>query len=312
MQTSCPHCQTLFNVDEDLIRALDARARCGQCRTVFNARDQLFAEVSNAGDSPETQQYSQSTPPLQVDARPSRFDFDRVEDIGIAVDEAPGFEDDAAIDEQNTQGFSGAPDAGRESGSEAQVQRDIFGDTGGDWEEPGEDSATDEDAFELLERPKPVVGRRTAGWLIGSLVLLAVGAGQWIFANREMLSATPQIRPLLQQVCGYLDCDLEQLRDVEQIELLRRSVYSHPNIDKALIISLAMVNNANYAQPFPVLAIRMADVRGQFIAQRNFEPENYLDAPGASGLMSPGAPVTVTLEIHDPGSDALTFELDFL
>jgi len=311
MQTSCPHCQTLFNVDEDLIRALDARARCGLCRTVFNARDQLFAEVSTAGDSLETEQYSQSTPSLQVDARPSRFDFDRVDDIGVPADETPDFEDDA-IDGQDAPVFSDAPDSGGESESQARVQRDIFGETGTDWDETGADSDADEDAFELFKQPKSVVGRRTVWWLIGSLSLLAVGAGQWVYANRATLSAAPQIRPLLQQVCGFLDCELEQLRDVEQIELLRRSVYSHPNIDDALIISLAIVNNANYAQPFPVLVIRMADVRGQLIAQRNFEPENYLDAPGASGLMSPGAPVTVTLEIHDPGNDALTFELDFL
>ena len=148
-------------------------------------------------------------------------------------------------------------------------------------------------------------------WVVGSCVLVLAVCIQWVYANRLELIESPQVRPLLQQLCVPLGCELEPLRDLEQIELLRRSVYSHPNIENALIISLAMVNNASYAQAFPVLLIRMADVRGQIVAQRDFLPQDYLDGTGAASDMAPGAPVTVTLAIHDPGNDALTFEREF-
>ena len=293
MQTSCPHCETLFKVENELVQALDARVRCGLCLTVFNARDQLLAKSVTGDESPDTQPYIQSTPSLQVEARPTQFDDD-------------------SIDEHYLKGFSDGSGDQPETVPAVEIQRDIFEDTGANWDGPSEDPESEEDAFELFKQPKPVVAQNSGWWLLGSLLLLAAVAGQWVYANRAKITTLTQIRPALLLACGYLDCELDPLRAVDQIDILRRSVYSHPNIDDALIISLAMVNNASYAQPFPVLAIRMADVRGQFVAQRNFEPENYLDVPSASGMMSPGAPVTVTLEIHDPGDDALTFELDFL
>jgi predicted Zn finger-like uncharacterized protein len=293
MQTSCPYCETLFNVDDELVQALDARVRCGQCRTIFNARDRLLAKSVIGDESPETESYIQETPSLQVEARPPRFDGQSVNEQYLKV--SPDGSDDEP-----------------ENPPVAEVQRNIFEDVGTNWDEPSEDPESEEDAFELFKQPKPVSAGKTVWWLLGSLLLLAAGAGQWVYAYRATIVASPQIRPALLLACGYLDCELDPLRAVGQINILRRSVYSHPNIDNALIISLAMINNADYAQPFPILAIRMANVRGQFVAQRHFEPENYLDAPTASGMMSPGAPVTVTLEIQDPGKDALTFELDFL
>ncbi len=184
-----------------------------------------------------------------------------------------------------------------EAGSEAQAEPDLHG--------------------MLLDRELAAAHNAPSnrgGWLwaLGALLLLFAIISQLLFWQRDALAANPSTRGLVATMCGVLGCELEPLRDVERIELLQRSVYSHPNATGALIISVSMVNNAGFAQPYPTLAIRMADVRGRTVAARDFAADDYLK-PGEGGESMPvGAPVTITLEVLDPGRDALTFELDFL
>lgn len=373
MNTQCPYCETIFSVEEDLVQALDARARCGMCRSVFNARDQLlndppandelpgisddtvldFDEVLGESDVDEmpspgltlkTSRISVPAPEFEfeldntpVEARlapqptpeidededdevstfsPSiEFDPEDVEEISLSSDNLQQFEDDQSFevdepDDDFSLDASESADFGEEDEEDTQ---ELLVDA--DDEEGDGDTYKHNEAFELLgasAEPAKTGKRRTGLWLLGSLALVLGVGGQWVYANRDRLVNMPELRPVVDQLCAQIDCQIEPLRDLNKIELLRRSVYSHPNIDEALIISLALVNNADFVQPYPVLRIRMADVRGQIVAQRDFEPGDYLDAAAATANMSPGTPLTVTLEIHDPGNDALTFELEFL
>ena len=40
MQTTCPHCQTVFNVADEHLKVADGFVRCGICKEVFNALEQ--------------------------------------------------------------------------------------------------------------------------------------------------------------------------------------------------------------------------------------------------------------------------------
>ena len=371
--TQCPYCETIFSVEEDLVQALDARARCGMCRSVFNARDQLLKEATAGNDEsgfnddtvldfddvlddqapapPSAPSFTLKTarvpasddvPDFEFNMVPGErssrveadyeFDDDSDDDYKFDIDEDDD-DDDDDIELDDTSRFSPPEDFDPDDVEEISLSsKDIphydddpdFEDDDLDTgelpvdEQPqaeSDDGYKHNEAFELLgtSTAPPVLKKRRVGlWLLVCLVLLLAIGGQWVYANRDQLLNKPELRPVVNKFCGFLDCRLEPLRDVEQIELLRRSVYSHPNIDEALIISLALVNNADFAQPFPILRIRMADVRGQIVAQRDFEPGSYLDAAASTEKMAPGTPLTVTLEIHDPGNDALTFELEFL
>ena len=309
MQTCCPYCDTAFRVPPELIQSLDARVRCGLCNTVFNARDELEVDESADAAHPPRLPQEENTEPR------SRFDFDRVEDVGVEMDDTLRIDEDSAAMqahavESDIDGY-GAIVLSSEDES-ALPQADIFAGFSPDSEahDMGSDADPDDEPVPLFA-PTP---RKTSGrqrwWVIGSVLLVVLVAGQWGYASRDQLLESPGVRQVVASVCLVAGCELEPLRSLEQIELLRRSVYTHPNIEDALIISLAMVNNANFEQAFPALLIRMADVRGQVVAQRDFTPEEYLES-GNIGMMPPGSPVTVTLEIHDPGNDALTFELEF-
>ena len=73
-----------------------------------------------------------------------------------------------------------------------------------------------------------------------------------------------------------------------------------------------MVNNANFAQPYPLIELTATSLRGQLIAGRRFKPDEYLQGEAANAeLMPPRTPVHVSLEIQDPGEEALNFEVKF-
>lgn len=298
MQTRCPECGTLFVARQQLIGALDARARCGICRAVFNARDCLLQEPAQDEEIPSPDRVSQPVPP-EIDFA---FETTNVSDQDDTVHFGGGAqlwgdsvcEDHSWNDELEPIASENRVDVDAENVQENEIT----------WQD-------DDDTLALLRQTKPPAFGRNGWWFLGCVFLSLAIAGQWVYNKRTLLMSEPQARPVLQKVCDYMGCQLEPLRNLDKIELLRHSVYSHPNIDKALIISLSMVNNASYAQPFPVLVIHMANVRGEIIARREITPGNYLDASIADDLMSLGAPVTVSLEVHDPGNDALTFELAF-
>ncbi len=150
-----------------------------------------------------------------------------------------------------------------------------------------------------------------AGWSMVNTVLLLALCAQLLFVQREAFAQNPSMRPLITQMCDVVGCSLAPRRAVEQIELVRRNVYAHPNVDNALIIDARFVNNARFSQPYPTLTVSLGDLRGDPMIRRNFEPREYRPQLAPNARMAPGSPVRVTLEVRDPGREARTFELDF-
>lgn len=150
-----------------------------------------------------------------------------------------------------------------------------------------------------------------AGWsALNTLLLLALCA-QLLFVQRDAFAQNPAMRPLIIDMCAYVGCRVDPQRAVEQIELVRRNVYAHPNVEDALIIDARFVNNAPFSQPYPILTVSLGDLGGDPIIRRNFQPREYRPELDPNARMAPGSPVRVTLEVRDPGREARTFELDF-
>jgi len=153
--------------------------------------------------------------------------------------------------------------------------------------------------------------RGVLAWGAVNVVLLVALFGQLLFAQREAFAQDPGLRPVLVQLCNLAGCTLPPRRAVERIELVRRNVYAHPNVDGALIIDATFVNNASFAQPYPVLTVSLGNMRGKPLIRRNFTPREYLPELDPNGRLAPGSRARVTLEVRDPGREARTFELDF-
>lgn len=174
--------------------------------------------------------------------------------------------------------------------------------------------------FELADEPvqldwrpkRPSRGRRWL-WVLLNLLALAVLAGQYAFRNFDDLARQDQFRPWFAQACPLLGCQLPSKVDIGQIRSSNLMVRAHPEFAGALIVDAIIYNRAPFAQPFPLLEMRFADLQGKPIASRRFKPAEYLAGELAGKTEMPSqTPIRIALEILDPGRHAENYSLNFL
>ncbi|HEB80382.1 MAG TPA: DUF3426 domain-containing protein [Chromatiales bacterium] len=166
-----------------------------------------------------------------------------------------------------------------------------------------------EDLVAPRPRPRPLA---TAAWSVGILLLLAALAGQFVYFQSANLAHYPALHPWLERFCGLTGCRVPLPRDLADLDLLDRRVYSDPSAPRALVISLILQNNAAFRQAYPYLQVRFFNLAGHVIALRRFAPREYLpQGPDpAAGVQAHGS-VPVTLQIVDPGKDAVSYDFEF-
>jgi len=174
-----------------------------------------------------------------------------------------------------------------------------------------------QDDLENLHAPririKKYSTRSTMLIFTGSLLLILMLVVQFLYFDRQRLMRYPEMQPVISGLCGALGCEVPVVRDTKQIDLLSRQLYTHPNAESALMINGSMVNNAPYAQPYPIVELSLSDEQGKIVAARRFKPMEYLAIDeDPLDMMTPGSPVSITLEIADPGEHALAYEFTFL
>jgi predicted Zn finger-like uncharacterized protein len=156
-------------------------------------------------------------------------------------------------------------------------------------------------------------GGATAGWSIGSLLMIVALGAQWIWWDRHALAAHPEGFRLVQWLCRYAPCHALPPKVPENIEVLGRSLAPHPTSPNALRFALRIVNRGAQVQPFPIIELSLSDRKERLAGVRRFTPETYLDQDTlGSGLMQPAVPIEIKLDLVDPGSHVTDFRIDFL
>lgn len=146
------------------------------------------------------------------------------------------------------------------------------------------------------------------------LTLLAAGllAFQYIAYHFDEMARQDQYRPWFQQLCPMIGCTVPTRVDISRIKSSNLVVRSHPDFKGALIVDAIIYNRAPFAQPFPLLELRFADLNGQLIASRRFKPSEYLSGELAGrGEMPSQTPIHIALDILDPGPKAVNYSLSF-
>ena len=148
-------------------------------------------------------------------------------------------------------------------------------------------------------------------WLVGILLLIIITLIQLIYYQRYPLVSSSQYQQQILNLCRILPCDESRFSSLSQIQLTERHVFSHPTQEQALMITGSFMNKATFPQTLPRLKISLSDLQGKLIANRLFEANEYLTDRSIDSL-APGKPVQFRLEIVDPGTDALTYEFEFV
>ena len=149
-------------------------------------------------------------------------------------------------------------------------------------------------------------------WFIGILLLSALGIAQAIYYQRYQLIEDSRYQQQVINLCQLLPCAEREFASVDQIRLLERNVFTHPVASNALMVTGSFVNQAPFAQKIPELLISLFDLQGKLIANRSFTASEYLPEDRNRSVVQSQIPIQFRLEIVDPGTDALTYEFEFL
>jgi len=278
LQTQCPHCHSVFRLNAEALAQADGQVRCGHCLAVF------YAEVSEA----------------ELEAEDNLFGD---------IDDSNGI--DSIRYENADDPFSDTHDTLQDA-----IQADNFDENPAD--SPHDDYVVaDVIPAELRAQSAHNRGRGFFGKLFISLAVLlclAAGALQYTWYNRAELVKINELRPWLEKACDLVaQCNLPQARDPSQFLLSSKNIFTHPNEKNALMVSATIINQADFAQAYPLIELRFANVRGQTIAARRFSPEEYLgiDAEHISQIPA-HTPINFNLEIVDPGEEMISYEFEFL
>ncbi len=175
--------------------------------------------------------------------------------------------------------------------------------------------------LEALDRPQPdaadFVAPRRFPWrglllTVLALLLLAVLVLQLLWPRRAALRDDPDFAPWVERLCTHVECELPPRRDVSRIGLLQRSVLKDASAGDQLNVELLIVNQADFAQPFPDIELRFSDIDGKVVAQRRFKPGEYLRASEAPAQMPVNVPVRISFAVVEPAVPATGFEFAFL
>ncbi|MDP3816836.1 DUF3426 domain-containing protein [Pseudomonas sp.] len=182
-----------------------------------------------------------------------------------------------------------------------------------------EPALRDEHLFELDEEPLQLDWRqphkpwgRWLAWGLLNLLGAAALSGQYVLYHFDELARQDQYRPWFEQICPALGCNLPSKVDIKQIKSSNLVVRSHPEFSGALVVDAILYNRAPFSQPFPLLEMRFADITGQLLASRRFKPSEYLAGELAGNAeMPPQTPIHISLDILDPGTQAVNYSLSF-
>ena len=162
-------------------------------------------------------------------------------------------------------------------------------------------------------QPRPPRGRwLTVMWSGLVLLSLFLGLAQLAWFNLDRLLGVPELKPSIERLCLQLPCQLKPEVDLEQIEMLSRDVRAHPSHENALLITATFINHAKFTQPYPQVHLELYNRLGDVVAQRTFTAKEYLaEEKTAKELMERDVPVTIIMEVVDPGEEAISYRFEF-
>ena len=165
--------------------------------------------------------------------------------------------------------------------------------------------------FPAAEEPAP--RRRRRWWLPVALVLVIAIVAQVLWLQFATWSVDLQMRPVYELACRYLGCTLPVMRDLTAIHARNLAVRSNPDVPGSLLVDALIVNEAPFAQPFPSIELRFSSMSGSLVASRRFAASEYLSGELAGAKsMQPRTPIHISIDVDDPGNDAVNYVFVFL
>jgi predicted Zn finger-like uncharacterized protein len=183
---------------------------------------------------------------------------------------------------------------------------------GGNSGHPEEISAGDDTAGDPSSKKPPGSAWLRVLWIAAALVLTLVAGFKLATFYQLPVLQHPLLQPLLVTLGLEQAVDVSPVPGPGNVELLARSMKPHPYRTGVLQLTASIASRSADVQSYPDVEVTLMDIRGRHLSRKLFKPADYLTSTAQlrSG-MAPGAHLTFTLEIADPGNAATGFELQF-
>jgi len=146
------------------------------------------------------------------------------------------------------------------------------------------------------------------------LILVAVFVLQVVANNLDALQKSPRYADVLPLFCRVLACPEPTVEPTNTTSLYSQQllVRSHPRVANALELNFIFRNDSEQPQAFPQLELSFSDPNNTLLANRLFEPAQYLPPELAvMDAMPARSSVQIQLELVDPGSNAVNYRIEF-
>jgi len=206
-------------------------------------------------------------------------------------------------------------------GSEAEPEENLFAEPDG--VSPLERTLLRRPTAAALEQPEPppdvlapdqyVAPETKSRWpLAAACIAMTLLLGfQIIHHYRQTLVRHPTFGPALKSFYSVFGKNLEPRWELQAYSIKQWGIVSDPQEPGVLRVRASIVNNATFAQPYPLLKLTLEDRFGTHLGARAFRPVEYLPSAGsATRLLDAGVAANVDLAIVDPGEEAVGFQFD--
>lgn len=284
--TRCPACRTMFKVVPDQLRISEGWVRCGKCEEIFDAsahmQDAVLPE-SGAAEVPgqEAARFEgaleaaiasdarrsgsktgkRAKAAAEPSAQPASTDVDLElhEPAGDTVLEpVPGL-----LPDGSAYGLSGRAEPRFSAEAEPEPAQVVAAPL------PAAELSFMRNASKPSRWQRPLV-RAT---LLVTCLLLGLGlALQVLIHERDRLAVVePALKPLIEEACLLLDCQIEPLRQIESV-VIDSSAFSKVKGD-LYRLSLTLKNNAPIDLAMPAVELALTDTLDHALMRRVFQPE---------------------------------------
>jgi predicted Zn finger-like uncharacterized protein len=289
MFTRCPSCRAAFSITNQQLEIAAGMVRCGMCEHVFDAHLYLF-------DQPHDDMYE------TVDVELGEEEASAI-DLEFLDRELHGTH--PHIPEPPKVTLPSVFDVSDKSNDAEESQADNQG------EELQATSVPKIIADDVSNLDSESANINSIKWL-ALLACLALAAALLLQAIAAFkIDLIPQ--QYHAKLCEWIACTIETPRALSKIEVLNRSIYTHPTEKQALMVTVTIINRADFPQPYPLIQLRFLNIAGDVIAARQFAANHYLkDKWTSKQLMESGIPLSIKLEVHDVGEEVVSYDFDFL
>ena len=281
LPAACPHCEVAFLLDAAHLNAREGLVRCGACGEVFNAKWHLTAdtESQSSGHAAEG-----PAPTVGAGAAPDAAHAHAQQSSLRQPAKSGALPNSPNLPERPAVSVRADPQTSRANGI------NING------------------APHIAPRASPL---SRLLWSVAALGLLVLLGLQVKYLFTEKYAQHQEYGPFLTAGCELFNCALPARTDSSRLTLTHTRIDLHPFAPGAIRITVKLVNEAVFAQPYPDLQVTLTDWNGRVVGRRTFPPGRYF-AEGQPETLGSGELGVMLFDIARPHEKAVGFEVNIV